>query len=175
MSFYLCTFCQNTRMRLPIAKQPKVSPRNHGGDIAAINPVTPQTTPKNIAARPVNGTNAGYFVGFRAKIIKYTPTGTYIADPTRIAYSTNGETGRLNDSTPENLTIDSHAEAGRNIPNPLNRHEIPAIHRQIFNARIYIPFRLFMFLMLIHPAVCSKNPMDRRHFGSLEQADFYLF
>ena len=86
-------FCQNTKMRTPGTAQPKESPRNHKTGIPTTSPVTPQTTPKNTAARPENGTITPYFIGRRAKMTKNTPTATYVADTTRIAYNNSGESG----------------------------------------------------------------------------------
>ena len=88
------TFCQNKRMRIPSTKQLKESPRNHRGGIATASPVIPQTTPTKTAARPVNGINTWYFIGCRAKMVKYPPVATAMAYPTRTTYSTNGEFGR---------------------------------------------------------------------------------
>ena len=128
-------------MSTPSTKQLKESPRNHRGGIAAASPVIPQTTPKNIAARAVNGINTGYFIGCRAKMIKYTPVGAAVADTKRTTYTNSGESGRLSESVPKNLAMDSHAEIGRNNPNPDSRQPMPAIHRQIFNERIHSSFQ----------------------------------
>ena len=78
---------------MPNIKHPKESPRNHKPGITAISPFIPQTTPINIEAIPVNGINTGYFIGCSAKMIKYTPIATYVADATRSMYSTSGECG----------------------------------------------------------------------------------
>ena len=83
----------------------------------------------------------GYFIGCRAKMIKYTPIIKDMADTIRTMYSSSGEYGKSNDSVPKNLAVGSHAETGRNSPQVLARHKIPAIHRQILNSRIYRSFQ----------------------------------
>jgi hypothetical protein len=116
----------------------------------------------NIAASPVNGINTGYFIGRSAKIIKYTPIATYVEDPTRIAYSINAEDGKTSDLCPKNLRMDSHAETGRNIPNMLSKHKIPAIQRQIFNPRIFTSFQLatFTIIEIYSSSSLQQNPHD---------------
>jgi hypothetical protein len=131
--------CQNTSMRTPNTRQLRESPRNHQRGISDNGPAIAQTTPTNTAPRPENGTITPYFIGSKAKIIKNTPTAEYVPDIRRTAYMNCGESG--SDSIPKNLVMDSHAETGKNIPNTDSRHAKPAIHRQIFNARILYPFQ----------------------------------
>ena len=97
--WFAFAFCQNTRMRIPSTKQPKESPRNHRTGILTISPVIPQTTPRNTEAKPVNGISTGYFIGFRAKMIKYTPIIAAMAWQTWIIYSNSGASGKTNDSS----------------------------------------------------------------------------
>jgi hypothetical protein len=131
---------QNTTIRTPNTAQLKVSPRNHAAGIPSASPVIKQTTPISIAAIPENGTSTPYFIGFSARIMKNTPIPTDIADTVRVTYITNGESGRV--STPKKPAIDSNADNGRNNPTTDSRHKIPAIHRQIFNERIWDSFPL---------------------------------
>jgi hypothetical protein len=126
-------------MRIPNIVQLKESPRNHRKGIPAVSPVIAQTTPKNTAARPENGTSTPYFIGSVARMTKNTPTPIYVAAPVRITYIINGEFGSV--SIPKNLAIDSHADKGRNNPAAAVRHKIPVTHKQIFNARILDPFQ----------------------------------
>ena len=126
-------------MRTPKTRQLKESPRNHQRGIAVNSPAIAQTTPTNTAPTPENGTITPYFIGSRAKITKNTPTAAYVADIRRTAYTNSGESG--SDSIPKNLAIDSNTDIGKNIPNTDSRHPTPAIHRQIFNARILYPFQ----------------------------------
>ncbi|MBW7989073.1 MAG: hypothetical protein FVQ84_03525 [Planctomycetes bacterium] len=111
----------------------------HQKGIAVNSPAIAQTTPTNIAPRAENGTIIPYFRGARARIIKNTPTAAYVPDIRRTKYTNSGKSG--SNSIPKNLAMDSSHDIGKNISIIDSRHPKPAIHRQIFNARIVPPFQ----------------------------------